>query len=115
MSAYRLRTSKVKGLRMIDAKEMAELHPSTFEVPSEDSLSRVKYGDFIKVAFEDADGIGERIWLCVVGEFRGHWIGALANKPALVNLSSSECYLVLPWHVYDIQWGADLVRPAPRQ
>ena len=42
----------------VDAQEMHREHPTTFEVPTEEELSSLKYGDFVKIC-----NIDERFWI----------------------------------------------------
>lgn len=64
-----------KRFTMLDAQELARLHPKTFEAPSQGDLATLKPGDFVKICVEvikedGAPGRGERFWvrLTKVGE-----------------------------------------------
>ena len=49
----------------IDAQEMAERHPSTFEIPSKKQISKLKIGDTVKVCVGK-----ERFWN-IIKEIKG--------------------------------------------
>ena len=49
------------NLDFVNAQEMAEKYPDTFEVPSDEELKSLKKGDFAKVCLND-----ERFWVRIL-------------------------------------------------
>lgn len=58
-----------------------QLYPTTFEIPSEDERQAVEPGDMVKLMFEQSDGWGERMWVCVEKARRRSLVGRLDNLP----------------------------------
>ena len=47
------------SMQLIDAQEMARIHPATFDAPSKDELHAIKLGDYVKICVES---VKERFW-----------------------------------------------------
>lgn len=87
---------------LVDAAQMARVHPDTFSVPDGRSIVALKPGDFVKVCRND-----ERFWVELT-EVSGGWlVGKVANQLFVdlnPDLGLGDPVCVRPCHVFDIEW-----------
>ena len=76
----------------LDAKEMAETFPETFERPTDEEIRKVKEGDFVKICYtwdleegQDLQVHGERFWVEVEQIVNHMFIGEIANPTAYID------------------------------
>lgn len=95
-----------------------ELHPETFEIPSEATRRSLAVDDVVKLMFEyrypegfDEDIVpgGERMWVKIVGLNGPYFIGRLNNSPVCTadwhDLDYDSQVVFLPEHVIDFDKG----------
>lgn len=79
--------SKVKPICFIDAQQMSQQHPQTFDAPTLQELSELKAGDFVKVCVNNK----ERFWIRVQ-KIRGEEIkGVVDNVLVFADEFSFDC------------------------
>lgn len=69
-----------------DVREMHEAAPYTFYIPSEEVLSQLKVGDFVKLIFTNEEASsngyrGERMWVKITAVHGNQFEGVLDNEP----------------------------------
>jgi uncharacterized protein YegJ (DUF2314 family) len=91
-------------------EERHAAHPTTFQLPPRRRRRMLHKGEFAKLMFEFAPRLyggherdGERMWVEVVESKAGHYLGTLANDPAvLTELAYGDTIEFGPEHIIDI-------------
>ena len=60
---------------------MNQQHPTTFEVPDEETKDALEPGDLVKLGFVCRDDWGERMWVRIEKKTRRGFVGRLSNTP----------------------------------
>lgn len=76
--------------KLIDAQEMARLHPHTFFAPSQKELDALKVGLFVKIGTDTAPG--ERFWAKVTEIHGNTVVGIVDNELIHTGLHGYACY-----------------------
>ena len=85
-------------MNLVNAQEMQKIYPGKFEAPSQEDLSKLKTGDFVKLCFEDK----ERMWVKILLVSDDTITGILDSNPTMVNLKAGDKVKFKREHVYEI-------------
>jgi len=78
---------KNNKLDFVNAQEMMEQNPNTFEAPTLDELNNIQLNDFVKVSIG-----GERFWVCVGKLITDEIIEGVVNNDLLcTDVHGIEC------------------------
>ncbi len=117
--AVRLATAETEGWWLASGVARNQMHPRTFEIPSEKARHGIGEGDLAKLSFEcqpdDMGFAGERMWVRVVGVNGPYFVGKLSNRPAVIRrLRFGSRVAFLPEHVISMVPSEDapLFEPA---
>ena len=74
--------SETKGFELLSATERASRCPETFEIPDKGDRDSIQIGQVVKLIFDIAGGMTERMWVQVTDRLDGgRYSGKLANAP----------------------------------
>jgi hypothetical protein len=68
---------------LVDCQERSREKPQTFFTPTHTELNAIKKGWYVKLIWENAEGMGERMWVKITQKFAGKFHGELNNNPAV--------------------------------
>jgi TIR domain len=106
--AVRLATAETEGWWLASGVARNQMHPKTFEIPSEKARHGIVEGDLVKLSFEcepdDEIGVsGERMWVRVVEINGPYFVGKVSNRPVVIpRLRFGSRVAFLPEHVISI-------------
>ena len=90
--------------------ELNRQHPETFEIPSTEDRNEVTTGDLVKLVFNTRGGPGERMWVKVTHDDRGHLRGKLDCVPVMFPRLEVDSEIKFTRdNIIDIWWLEDLV------
>ena len=84
----------------VDAQEMHRMYPTTFEVPTEEELSSLKYNDFVKIC-----NIRERFWIQIesINHATGDILGRIDNDLVVTSdYNLGDIVAIQKLHIYQI-------------
>lgn len=74
---------------LVNALQMHNQHPETFEIPDLSEIQSLKVGDFVKLIFTQ-DGHSERMWVQIKSIDNQKYLGRLDNIPILIDIDLNE-------------------------
>ena len=84
---------------LINAEEIQEENPDTFELPSEDVLNNIQKRDSVQMIFEP----GERMWVTVIGiHEEGTYTGLLDSYPVMADIEYGNVITFERKHIIDV-------------
>ena len=84
---------------LINAEEIQEENPDTFELPSEDVLNNIQKRDSVQMIFET----GERMWVTVIGiHEEGTYTGLLDSYPVMTDIEYGNVITFERKHIIDV-------------
>ena len=78
-------TTPKRGFVLVSAVRRNKESPDTFEIPPRKIRESRDVGDNVQLLFnpkDEADGLGERMWVCVTAVGSKNYEGTLRNSPA---------------------------------
>jgi uncharacterized protein YegJ (DUF2314 family) len=94
---------------LTDAVRQHSAHPDAFWIPDAEERLTVPPGIYVKLVFTVDDGaFGERMWVEVLHNDRGEYVGRLANTPIGIDLPPDTEVRFEARHIIDIDWDDEV-------
>jgi hypothetical protein len=91
---------KVKPIKLVDAQAMARAHPYSYEAPSRSALSKLRFGDVVKVCDNR-----ERFWVQIEKRKGDVFIGRVDNMLLFADVSYNDRIEFHADNIYEIHEG----------